>query len=422
MTRRAAAETASRPRSVAPEDLPPLRKDRAVLGWMIAQGVSEVGDEIWLVALAYTAAQFGDPGLASVVIACAAIPRALLMLIGGALTDRLDARRVMLTSDVTRILVLCGTLLVLAAFGTSAAALIGTGLLLGIADAFYVPASGAFPRQLRARADMTQLFGIRHTVTRTASLGGPSLGGLIVAGVGLTGAVAVDAASFVVVALVLMVVRPRWPRAKAAGGSILADVKGGISYLRVTPRVRDLVIAVSGLNVFVTPVVAIGLALRTVAEGWGPVVLGVLTASLGGGALLGTLASIRLRPRHPVFVALLLLLAQAVLLALVGFASLVAVLVAMFLVGVSAGLASPMLAGVIQATVDDEYLGRTGAILSLADEGLAPLALTGFGALAAVVGLVAACIVFCVCFLLLVGFALSRPQIRALRADGSVDR
>jgi MFS family permease len=407
---------------VAPEDLPPLRKDRAVLGWMIAQGVSEVGDEIWLVALAYTAAQFGDPGLASVVIACAAIPRALLMLIGGALTDRLDARRVMLTSDVTRILVLCGTLLVLAAFGTSAAALIGTGLLLGIADAFYVPASGAFPRQLRARADMTQLFGIRHTVTRTASLGGPSLGGLIVAGVGLTGAVAVDAASFVVVALVLMVVRPRWPRAKAAGGSILADVKGGISYLRVTPRVRDLVIAVSGLNVFVTPVVAIGLALRTVAEGWGPVVLGVLTASLGGGALLGTLASIRLRPRHPVFVALLLLLAQAVLLALVGFASLVAVLVAMFLVGVSAGLASPMLAGVIQATVDDEYLGRTGAILSLADEGLAPLALTGFGALAAVVGLVAACIVFCVCFLLLVGFALSRPQIRALRADGSVDR
>jgi MFS family permease len=402
--------------------LPPLRRDRSVLGWSIAQGISEIGDEIWFVALAYAAARLGSPSLAGMVLACAAIPRALLMLVGGAMTDRFDARRVMLISDIGRMLVLVGALAVLAMAGTSAAVLIGVGLLFGVADAFYGPASAAYPRQLRPLGDMTQLAGIRQMINRGATLCGPPLGGLMVAGVGLGGAMAVDAFSFAVIALVLVMVRPRWPRKRASGGSVRADIGNGMSYLRRTSRVRDLAMALSGMNVFVTPVVTVGLAVRTVDAGWGPVALGALTACIGAGAVLGTMVAIRLRPRRPVFVALLFLLAQGVSLGVVGFGSFAAVLVAMVAVGGTAGLASPMLVGAFQATVDDEYVGRVGSILSLTDDGLAPLALVGFGALAAVAGLAVACVVSGTCFLLLIGIALARPHIRALRSDGSLDQ
>jgi len=400
--------------------LPPLRRDRKLLGWSVAQGVSETGDEIWFVALAYVAAQLGSPGLAGLVIACAAIPRALLMLVGGAVTDRFDAHRVMLVADIARTLVLVCAMAALAVWGVSAGLLIAVGLLFGIADAFYGPASSAFPRQLRPRAEMTQVAGIRQMINRGATLGGPPLGGILVVAGGLAGAMAVNATSFVVIALVLLVVRPRWPRPRAAGRSVLADIGDGLAYIRRTPEVRDLVLTLAGMNVFVAPVIAVGLALRAVEAGWGPVAFGVLTACIGAGALLGTAAAIRWRPAHPVFAALGFLAVQAVALGVTGFVSFEVALVAMSAVGVTAGLASPMLGGTFQATVADDYVGRTGSIVKLVDEGCAPLALVGFGALAAAAGLTVACAAFGGGFLALIAFALSRAEVRALRADGTV--
>jgi len=200
---------------------------------------------------------------------------------------------------------------------------------------------------------------------------------------------------------------------------VLADIGDGMAYVRRTPKVRDLVLTLAGMNVFVAPVIAIGLALRTVDAGWGPVAFGVLTACIGAGALLGTMAAIRWRPARPVFVALLCLVAQAVALGLTGFLPFGAALVAMAAVGITAGLASPMLGGTFQATVADDYVGRTGSIVKLVDEGCAPLALVGFGALAAVAGVTVACAAFGGGFLLLLAFALSRAEVRALRADGT---
>ncbi|MEU4250208.1 MFS transporter [Amycolatopsis sp. NPDC026612] len=403
------------------EVAPPLWRDRSTLGWAFARGVSEVGDEIWFVALAFSAAQLGNAGLAGLVLACATIPRALLMLVGGALTDRFDARRMMIFSDVARIVVLGVSLAVFAAEGVSATLLIAIGFLFGVADAFYGPAASAFPRQLVPRRELGRLAALRQLIGRFAGVVGAPLGGLLVAGYGLGGAITTNALSFAVVLLVLIAVRPRWPRAKSTGASVRADVKDGLVYLKRTPRVRDLIIALSGLNIFVSPVLSIGLALHATRSGWGATGLGWLTGSIGVGAALGTLVAMRWRPAYPVRTALLLLFVQAASLAMVGFAPFGLTLAAMISVGVVAGLASPMLSGAFQATVDDEYQGRASAVLSIADDGLAPLAMGGFGALAALTGLATASIGFGLGFAALLAFSLSRPHVRAMRLDGSTD-
>lgn len=113
---------------------------------------------------------------------------------------------------------------------------------------------------------------------------------------------------------------------------------------------RDLAIALSGLNVFVSPVVVVGLALRTVQEHWSAAGLGLLTGVIGAGAVVGTLAVLRRQPARPVLFALPLLLAQAVALGPAGGVPFAALLALMPTVGVTAGMASPLTVGACQQT------------------------------------------------------------------------
>jgi hypothetical protein len=77
-------------------------------------------------------------------------------------------------------------------------------------------------------------------------------------------------------------------------------------------------------------------------------------------------------------------------------------------IGITAGLASTQLSGAFQQLVDPAYLGRLGAVMSLGDDVLMPVALVGFGALVAGAGLALACLAACVGFIVMVSWALVR--------------
>jgi MFS family permease len=396
----------------------PLFRDTAVLGWALARAVSDIGDAVAFVAIAYAAARLGSPAVAGLVLAAAATPRAIFMLIGGAITDRVDTRRLMIGTDLARIAVLIAALVAIAVWGVSAPLLIAIGVPFGIADALYIPASATFPRQLVATGELARLAGLRQLMTRIATIVGGPLGLALVAVGGLSAALAADAVSFVVIAVVLVAVRPRWPRGRSAGRSVVGDVRSGLGYLGRTPPVRDLVIALSGLNVFGAPVLSVGIALRTTQQGWSPTGLGLLTGCIGAGAAVGTLAVMAHRPQRPVLFGLQLMFVQAAAVAAVGVLPYPGEVTAMLVVGVTAGLASPLLSGAVQAVVAEQFLGRTSAVLSIADTGLAPLALAGFGLLVSTSNLAAACLAFGLAFAVLMVFAVSRPHLAELTPAG----
>ena len=83
----------------------------------------------------------------------------------------------------------------------------------------------------------------------------------------------------------------------------------------------------------------------------------------------------------------------------------------MLVIGVTAGLASAFLSGAFQRTIEPAYLGRTGSMVMLSDQALMPLAMTGFGALAALTDLVTACAVVGPAFAALVLWSASRPGL-----------
>ncbi|MFD6812131.1 MFS transporter, partial [Streptomyces anthocyanicus] len=86
----------------------PAHRSPQVLRWLGAYTASTLGDSVFYLALSWAAVSGGTPAQAGLVMAVAAVPRALLMFFGGVIADRLGPRRVVLDSDTVRCLVTLG--------------------------------------------------------------------------------------------------------------------------------------------------------------------------------------------------------------------------------------------------------------------------------------------------------------------------
>ena len=376
-------------------DVPPLRRDHKVHAWVAARGLSDLGDTVWLIALAWTAVHVAGPALAGLLVGLGTLPRAALMLFGGVFADRWDNRRTVLLTNLARVVVqVAGVVLLSTMAGHTFAVLAGVALAFGVADALHNPAASTMSRQMVRPDDLRPLMAAFQTVSRLARLAGAPIGGLLVAAFDVRVAMLVDAASFALIGLVYALwMHPRFPRALSTGTSWRRDLAGGLGYLRRTPPVRSLVVAVSGLNLFVGPALAVGLALRVTHEHWGAHTLGVLEACVGAGAAAGAIGAARWNTPRPALVGFAILVAQGAGIAALGFGGRVFVGAAAAFVGVTAGAASTYISALFMLTVDETYLGRMGSVTSLADDGLMPVAMAGFGALAGLTSVSTACLV-----------------------------
>jgi MFS family permease len=213
--------------------LEPLRhRDFRLL--MGGTGVSLLGDGMFIVALAWQvyAVSNAPSALASVGIAMT-VPTITCLLLGGAVSDRFNRRRVMVVADCVRASAL-GALAVLSVTGALALwQLLVIGAVYGAATAFFDPASDALvpellPAELLAQANSFDQL-IRPVALRLA---GPALGGVLVAVLGAGGAFALDAASFLLSAAALLAMSRTVRPPVVHEGSTLRQVATGMRYVR----------------------------------------------------------------------------------------------------------------------------------------------------------------------------------------------
>ncbi len=393
--------------------LPPLRRDRAVQSWVLAAGVSTFGDVVWLIGLAWTAVHVAGPGAAGLLLGLGTLPKALLVVAGGVWADRADARRIVLGATLARIVVLVFGAVAYGRTTAHFAVLAVVAVAFGIADGVYVPSAATLPRRMVRTEDLGPVAGMFQTAQRLARLAGAPLGGALIAAYGAQVTMLVDAASFAVIGVVMYVaVRPRLPRPPRSGATWARDLRSGLSYVRHSVTVRTLVLAVSGLNLFVSPALSVGLALRAAGQGWGAGTLGLAEAGVGLGAAAGAVTATRWRPARPAITGLLLLVVQGGAIAVLGVGPRGVTAVGVLVVGATAGLASVFLSGAFQALVAPEYLGRTSSLTSLADDALMPVAMAGFGALAGLTSVAAACLVAGAAMAALSGWSAARLSPR----------
>jgi DHA3 family tetracycline resistance protein-like MFS transporter len=273
--------------------LSPLRhRDfRLLMGGM---SVSLIGDGVFIVALAWQVYAVSNipSALASVGIAMT-VPTITCLLLGGAVSDRVDRRRVMLVADSVRAIALA-TLAGLSLTGALALwHLLVIGVVYGAATAFFDPSSDALvpellPAELLAQANsLSQL--IRPVALRLA---GPALGGALVAALGAGGAFALDGASFLISATALLAMSRTHRHSPGAGeGSTLRQVATGMRYVRGHAWLwATLASAAVAYLLFMGPTeVLLPFVVKNELHG-GPGQLGLVFAAGGFGSLICALA------------------------------------------------------------------------------------------------------------------------------------
>lgn len=367
---------------------PAFRRDRRVHAWIATKALSDAGDALWTIALAWTAVQIASPAVAGLIVAAGTVPRAAVLLFGGVLADRADARRVMLLFNALRVVVLVCVALWVMASPPSVTMLLFAAIGFGVCDAFYEPSAGTIARQLVRTADLPSYSAVSQTASRLGTMGGAALGGVLVAHTGLVGSASVNALTFTaVVAFLALWLRPRFALPRSEKESPLRAIAQGFRHLKQAPTTGTLVIALSGLNLAVGPAIGIGIALRAHQEGWGAPAVGLFEALLGLGAALGAVSVARWRPRREAYAGFWALVVQGAGIAALGIGPVWTVAVAAFVIGATAGYASVLLSSTFAATVEPAYFGRMNSITRLGDDCLMPAAMVLFGALASVTAL-----------------------------------
>ncbi|MEU5890019.1 MFS transporter [Streptomyces sp. NPDC047461] len=366
----------------APDVTPrPAHRDGNVLRWLAAYTSSMVGDSVYYIALSWAAVQAGSPSQAGLVMSASALPRAVLMLGGGVIADRLGPRRVVIGSDVVR----CAAVLAVAAllFLTSPGLwpLAALALVFGAVDAVFVPAVGALPARVTSRDQLARVQGMRGLGIRFASVVGGPLGGLGVAVGGSAAAFGLAGLLIAVSVPLLVSVRIREVPADdgtpGARGTAWSDLTAGLRYIRGHRVLAPLMLAIAlGDLGFVGPL-NVGLTLLADERGWGAAGMGWILAGFGVGAgAAALLLTVRGRLPYAGRVAAGTIIAGSVAIGALAQAPGIAVAVGTaLLVGLLAGLSGAMCGALLQTQADPAYLGRVTAVASLMSLGFAPLSM-----------------------------------------------
>ncbi len=215
----------------------------------IASTVNLIGTTMSGVALAFAVLSISDSATdLGYVLAASTIPTILLLLLGGVVADRMS---------LTVVIRLGATLLGVTQAAAAALVITGTAqiwmlicleALNGTALALTFPALQSITPRL-VPPDLLQQANVLQSLARGSfRVIGPSIGALLVVGLGAGWALAVDAATWLAAAAILALVRlpPRPPRHDAR--STFDDLREGWSYVRSTTWLWVVVVAFSLLN------------------------------------------------------------------------------------------------------------------------------------------------------------------------------
>ena len=283
--------------------------------WMTSGSfLSMLGDQFTLIALPWLVLQMtGDTLVLGTVLALISVPRALFILIGGALVDRHSPKQVLMITKYIN-LVLLAVLAGLVFAGTLTLWMVyALSLGIGLATAFSIPAGTAMMPHVVARSQLQAANGISLGLRQLTMFLGPLLAGLLIAlfgagdavkevasapaqanatGIGL--AFALDALSFAVSAWTLSKVQTHAGNSApaAAPQAVLASVVQGLVHFWRDGELRTCFLYWSAIALFIMGPIHIAIpVLASSTPALGAAAFGTMVGAHGAGTLLGMVVS-----------------------------------------------------------------------------------------------------------------------------------
>jgi MFS family permease len=375
--------------SAAEPEPPPITGPRAIAGvlrqrnfWPFFVGNAVAASGVWFQNLAASLLVYrltGSELLLGVLNFSQFIGILVLAPWAGSAADRFDRRKLAMSMQLSSSTI-SASLALLAFLGhASAAVVIAASLLLGMANAFSTPAQMALVTSLVEPRDIPTAVSMNSMTFNIARASGPVLAVLVIDSFGIPTAFAVNASTYLVLVVALLLVRPRRRERPAR-----ATLRESLGLVRREPRLAVLLLVVATVGFASDPVNTLAPAFAT-HFGFRDVVGGYIVGAFGLGAITAAFVIAgRAVTRRRLILGLVLAIGGVVGLSLspslwIGF-------LVLPLAGFGYLTANASSTTRLQLEVEESQRGRIMALWSIAFLGLRPFASLADGAIASAAG------------------------------------
>jgi MFS family permease len=353
---------------------------RGLIGLLCSEAVSLTGTRLSMIALPwFVLTSTGSATSTGLVAACEAAPYVVSKTLGGPLVDRVGPRRISVLADTASTLTVAAVPVLHALGALPFGVLL---LLVGLTGAVRGPGDNA-KRALvpdvsgDAGVPLERATGLSGTIDRLADTAGPALAGVVVAGLGPLTALAMDAASFAIAAVVISLTAPRRWQPDPNEDRYLTRLRAGIAFVHREPLLRLIVAVVAVTNLVDAALISVLLPVWAKDTNGGPLAIGALSAVVGVTQMLGSITAATLGHRLPRRATFLIgfVVAGAPRFAILALSAPLWLAVTVWAVsGCSGGFLNPILQATMFERIPRVMLGRATAVASSLGSAGTPLA------------------------------------------------
>ena len=353
----------------------------------LGRTISLFGSAFAPIALAFAVIVLtGSPSDLGLVLSAYMLAHLVFLLAGGVWADRLPRNLVMVTSDLLSGASQLAAAALLLTGAAQAWHLILLGAVRGGASAFFMPASTGLVPRVVSPGRLQQANALLSLSRNSTRIAGVALAGILVATIGPGWALALDGATYLLGALFIAMLRvPRVEQAQER--QFLRELAEGWREFRSRSWLCVTIVQFALINAY-----AIGAFLVLgpfVAEQHlgGAAAWGFILAAEAAGMIVAGVVALQYRPQRPLFVATLAVLTMAPLLALLGLAApLTLILPAAFVAGVGLELYGVFWDTTLQQHIPDEKLSRVSSYDVLGSFALIPVGVAVMGPISDAIG------------------------------------
>lgn len=374
-----------------PASTNPMKKVLGIRDFLllwIGQATSMLGDQFHTIASSWLVLKLtGDPMALGMVMAISGIPRALFTVIGGAVTDRISPRKLMLITDFVRLFL--STLLAVQIFtGTLQVWMVYIyAAVTGIMGGLFGPASMSIVPHIVPEEDLQAGNSLTQGSSSLIGFVGPAIAGALIAAfaqesTGMGIAIAVDAFTFVVSVITLWMMHSeevvKTSAENETTGNIFASVKQGFTFMIKDPVLRMMFIMIALANLCFTGPLLVGIPfLADTRFAGGAAAYGIIISGYAGGNLLGIILSgVLPKPKKSMIRFLMVVMFAAFGFGIAAMSWISATWLAtanLFVLGILNGYISILLITGLQRSTPKALLGRLMSMILLANMSMMPI-------------------------------------------------
>lgn len=385
--------------------------------YLAAIVVSQLGNGMANVALAFAVLGFGTPTDLGIVLLAREVPMIVFLLLGGVFADRMPRRTILVGTDLLKGAAQVATAVLLFSGGAHVWNIALLQGVFGVANAFSRPVGLGLVKETVRDDHLQQANALTQLSRSTLSVASPAIGALVVTLGSPALAIAVDAVTFFASAALVASMRIAGT-VRAATSSVIGDLRDGWREFISRPWVVAIIASFGLFQLTYFP--ALLVLGPTVAKdqlggaaGWGAII-----AIEGLGAVAGGLLALRVKVKRPLIWSELAVVPSGFLLfALAVPLPLVAIAAVGFLVGVGFALGENLYVTAFQRNIPDHALSRISSYDWFGSVALNPIGYALIGPVSEAIGITETLVIAGVLNVLTCFLVVLVPSVRAIRSD-----